>query len=278
MSGYEIPLFVMGLVVGAAVTLLVLRWLRRLLLGGSVTITDVTCQSATQINIQGTVTPTGSNVCIRLYSFVYTDVTTTAGTTPPPGATTTDPPAGTSFVIQQAVPGGLTGPALAVVWAAFGTYANSSMQFGPCGSGSGSGTGGLLADDSVISQPAPRHYRLVIEEPTPGAVEAGLPPDVHSALSRRDVTLAYDELLTTPREATWTEAGAAEDAMRWRLTLRKMNGVLVAALELAGDPRAAGPRLTWQSRQWHFFGRSRFAAPGDSPGAWRLPGLGVEPA
>jgi hypothetical protein len=91
------------------------------------------------------------------------------------------------------------------------------------------------------------------------------------------VTLAYDELRTTCGEAVWSEA-AADDPIRWRLTLRKINGAFVAALALVGEQPAPGLELVWHSRTWDFFKRSEFVSHGDAPVKRWLPGLGVEPA
>ncbi len=273
MSGYEIPLFILGLVLGALAAVL-LRRLRPRLLSGSVSINDATCLSATLIRLRGEATPLGGDVCIRLYSHIL-NVNDPVPLVPPDAAAKWEPQ--NPYEILHSLPAPRPAPFRAVVWAAFGQHQRQTFVFDPpCGSGSGSGSGGAFGGGTLLSAPAARHYRLVIEEP-PGAAELGVTPEVRRALSRTAVTLTYDELETTPCEAAWVEAPAAEAALRWRLTLRKNGVAFVAALELVGGDGAAGPTFSWQSRQWNFFGRSRFAAPGDS-GVRRLPVLRVEPA
>src|SRR5262249_23305032 len=213
------------------------------------------------------------NVLIRFSSSVSDDVATPPGALPPLDATVHEPPAsGNTFVIQHTLPGGLTGSDLAVVWAAFGNFDVKSKDFGPCGSGSGSGSGGLIiSGGSLVTAPAPRYYRLGVEEPAAEAVSTGLPPDLQRG-SKRDVTLGYDELRATGVEAVWSEA-AAEDVPQWRLTLRKVQGTFVAALELRGDDPASQSPMVWRSRRWDFFGRNDCVAEANG-----VPGVGVEPA
>jgi hypothetical protein len=116
MSGYDVLPFLAGLAVGVGGTLLV-QYLLKKKIGGTVNVTDVVCLPGNQVQITGDFTATGTNtVCVRLYSFVYDDETTVPPEQPPPGdppagAKKHEPPAsGNSFDIIHDLPTGLSGP------------------------------------------------------------------------------------------------------------------------------------------------------------------------
>jgi hypothetical protein len=271
MSAYESVLLLVGLVGGV-----ILGWLLRSIIrplqevDGGVTISTRQC-TAQGVRVTGTVTLTGPNTrLLRLYTYVEPDPSSLpqSDCAPPSGSQEFPPQNGGTFDLTHQLSSPLGSGQRIFVFAGIGTHRYDSALVGPCGSGSGSGSNAFL-QSVALSEPAARHYQLTV-----GATgDTGTSPEVRRALERRDVTLAFDQQGSGSGAALWSEEGVPTgEHVRWRLTVRKVEGKQVATLELTGG---SGPALVWVCRQWQFFAVNRFVADPASAAGRHLPSLEV---
>jgi hypothetical protein len=268
MGGNEVLLLLGGFVLGVVVTLVIRFLLKNRADNGSISVTSATCVGQNQLQISGNFTNLDGNILIKLFTLINADASTNPQTN---GAIPHDPPpSGTQFVlVHQQSP--LPTSGTAVVWGLFGKFHAGQVVY-QCGSGSGL----AFRIRQALSEPSARTYRAVVGGlAQQEALDAGASPEVRRALSRGAVTLTHDPLCAPPGEAIWSEVDVpAGEPVRWRLSVRKVEGTHVAALELVGG---SGPAMVWHCLEWHFFASSRFVA--DSAQAARLlPSLEVRPA